>query len=235
MSGTITIIGEIHKRVESIDLFESLALAVIQNRQCVVIGLEIASDQQDILDAVMQGRAAVADIALWPQVDHPPYRRMIERFGELKRQGQCIKMVAIDSGVANVVDRDLWMALSLAEQTAHADTPILVLLGGLHTLQRVAWTVSAGKPSVAEILANRGVRVKSYPQSWIPYNKCASDNSRIGSFVKADSPLALTILNDSLMSLINARRHKSVVGVVDGFVVWECDSLPRGDLPHSIH
>jgi hypothetical protein len=212
-----------------------LALAVIQNHHCVVIGLEIASNQQDILDAMMQGRAAVDQIALWPQVDHPPYRRMLESFAEHKRQGKCIKVVAIDSGVANVVDRDLWMALSLAEQTAHADTPILVLLGGLHTLQRVAWTVSAGKPSVAEILVDRGFRVKTFPQSWIPYNKCAGNNPRISSFVNGKSLLALTILNDSLMSLINARRPKSTSGVVDGFIVWECDSLPRGDLPHSIH
>lgn len=220
--GTITIIGETHKKAESVELFQSLALDVIRHYQCVVIGLEIASDQQTVLDAVMQGRASVTDIALWPALDHPAYRHMLEHFVELKRQGQCIKVVAIDSGVANVVDRDLWMALSLAEQTAHADTPILVLLGGLHTLQRAVWTVSSGKPSVAEILVDRGFRVKTFPQSWIPYNKCAGNNPRISSFVNGKSPQALTILNDSLMSLINARRPKSTSGVVDGFVVWEC-------------
>ena len=81
-----------------------------------LLGLEIASDQQTILDAVMQGRASVNEIALWPPLDHPLYRRMIETFAELKQRGQCIKLVAIDSGVDNNIDRDLWMALSLAEQ-----------------------------------------------------------------------------------------------------------------------
>jgi uncharacterized iron-regulated protein len=53
---TITIIGESHKKSESVELFHNLALDVIRHYQCVVIGLEIASDQQTILDAVMQGR-----------------------------------------------------------------------------------------------------------------------------------------------------------------------------------
>lgn len=114
--GTITIIGESHKRVESVELFQNLALAVVRQYQCIVIGLEIASDQQTILDAAMQGRASVNEIALWPPLDHPHYRGMIGSFAEFKRQEQCIKVVAIDSGVDNNVDRDLWMALSLAEQ-----------------------------------------------------------------------------------------------------------------------
>ncbi len=225
--GTITIIGETHKKVESVQLFENLALATIQNHQCVVIGLEIASDQQDILDAAMQTRAAVDEIALWPALDHPAYRRMIEHFAEHKRQGQCIKVIAIDSGVANVVDRDLWMALSLAQQVD--DTPVLVLLGGLHTLKRVGWKNTTGRASVAELLTRWGYRVQSYPQRWP--SDCAGD-MRVGSFVKAESPQALTILNDSLMALINAKPHHSAVDVVNGFVVWECDSLSRGDLPH---
>jgi hypothetical protein len=81
--GTITIIGETHKKPESVELFQNLALDVIRHYQCVVIGLEIGSDQQTILEAVMQGRASVKEIALWPPLDHPPYRRMIETFAEL--------------------------------------------------------------------------------------------------------------------------------------------------------
>jgi hypothetical protein len=226
--GTITIIGETHKRVESVELFQSLALDVVRHHQCVVIGLEIASDQQANLDAVMQGRAPISDVALWPAIDYPSYRRMIEAFAGLKRQGQCITLVAIDSGIGNVVDRDLWMALSLAEQSENA--PILALLGALHTLKRVVWKNTTGRPSVAEILTARGFSVHSYPQRWIP-DKCAGN--RIGSFVSDKSPQALALLNGSLMSLINAKRHRSVSGVVDGFVVWGCDSLPRDDLPHS--
>ena len=62
-----------------------------------------------ILDAVVQGRSSVNEIALWPPLDHPFYRRIIENFAELKRQGQCIKVIGIDSCVDNNIDRDLWM------------------------------------------------------------------------------------------------------------------------------
>ena len=53
--GTITIIGETHKKPESVELFKSLVLEAIKDHQCVVIGLEIASNQQSVLDAVEQG------------------------------------------------------------------------------------------------------------------------------------------------------------------------------------
>jgi uncharacterized iron-regulated protein len=222
--GTITIIGETHKKAESVELFKSLVLDTIKNYQCVVIGLEIASDQQTILDAVMQGRAAVNKIALWPPIDHPPYRRMIESFAKLKRQGLCIKVVGIDSGVDNNVDRDLWMALSLAEQGR--DTPVLVLVGALHSLKRVNWTVRTGRPSVAEILVTRSFRVKSYPQLWLP-DQCAGTQHRRSRFVRPDSREALPVLNNSLISLINAKPHASVQGVVDGFILWECSTTPH--------
>ena len=111
------------------------------------------------------------------------------------------------------------MALSLAEQAG--DAPVLVLLGALHTLKRINWTVRTGRPSVAEILTAKGFSVKSYPQRWIPDN-CAGNENRRSRFVYPDSPEALTILNESMMSLINAKPHKSALGVVDGFVVWEC-------------
>jgi hypothetical protein len=63
--------------------------------------------------------------------------------------------------------------------------------------------------------------VKSFPQRWIP-DHCAGNELRTGAFVSGKSPRALTILNESVMSLINAKPHKSASGVVDGFVVWEC-------------
>jgi hypothetical protein len=124
---TITIIGESHKKAESIELFKTLVLDTIKKYQCAIVGLEIGSDQQTIIDAVMQGRESVNEIALWPPLDHPPYRSMIETFVELKQQVQCIKVIAIDSGMDNDVDRDQWMAVRLAEQGRVA--PILVLLG----------------------------------------------------------------------------------------------------------
>ncbi|MGD7036599.1 hypothetical protein [Methylotuvimicrobium buryatense] len=42
----------------------------------------------------------------------------------------------------------------------------------------------------------------------------------------------MTILNKTLLSLFNAKPAISAEGVVDGFIVWEYDSPPRGDSLH---
>ena len=74
---------------------------------------------------------------------------------------------------------------------------------------------------MAEILVKKGFNVTPYPQHW-QNNYCSGNELRIGSFVGNESPRALTLLNESLMSLLNATLHQSVPGVVDGFIVWEC-------------
>ncbi|SJM94272.1 hypothetical protein [Crenothrix polyspora] len=215
---TITIIGESHKRPESSEFFQTLVSDTIKNHQCVVVGLEIGSDQQATVDKIMQGRALTNEIKLWPQIEHPPYQRMIENFASLKAQGQCINIIAIDASMDNDVDRDEWMARQLEQA---GDKPILVLLGGLHTLKKINWLTKTGKPSVTEILTTKGFSVKSFPQRWLP-DQCADNQNRRSRFVNSNSPEALTILNESMMSLINAEPHKSAIGVVNGFVVWEC-------------
>ena len=101
--------------------------------------------------------------------------------------------------------------------------PGLVLLGALHTLKRINWRVSSGRPSVAELLSTKGLKINSFPQRWIPDN-CKINGARVSRFVRADSPEAITLLNESLMSLINATPPNTVKGIVDGFVVWECQN-----------
>lgn len=101
-----------------------------------------------------------------------------------------------------------------------------MLLGALHTLKKTDWLVAAGKPRVAEILSDKGFRVRSFPQRWLP-ERCPGNNGRKSRFVSADSPEALTILNDSLMSLINAKPHASANGVVGDFILWECSNTPH--------
>lgn len=216
---SITLIGESHQKVESVSLFKNLVLDALKEYPCIIVGLEIASDQQPVLDDVMRGEATVNDIELWSPVDHFAFRIMIEYFATLKRQGRCITMVAIDAGMDTVVNRDQWMALRLGEQVGK--NPVLVLIGALHTLKAVNWTIVNGKPFLAENLVNKGFNVTSYPQHWMQ-EQCTSSGLVKGSFVDDESPRALSLLNKSLMSLLNAKPHRSAIGVVDGFIVWEC-------------
>ena len=106
---TLTFIGESHKQTESVELFQTLVLAAVKDHHCPVIGLEIASDQQTTLDAVMLGKSSVKQIKLWPSLDHAAYRRMIENFAGFKRNDQCIRVIAIDVGMDNAVDCEQWM------------------------------------------------------------------------------------------------------------------------------
>ena len=219
--GTITFIGESHHRIESPLLIKRLIVDSISRNQCPVLALEIGSDQQPVIDQVMAGEKPVGAIEISVTIDHDPYRLMIDYFAKRKSRNSCLSVVAIDAGADLFVDRNEWMATRLAELPR--DKPIIVLVGALHTLKKVDWTVPTGKPSVAEILAGQGFRVKSFPQRWIP-GECPGNSIRQQRFVGASVPEATTILNESLLSLLNAKPAESAEGVVDGFIVWVCDS-----------
>jgi hypothetical protein len=219
LPGTITFIGESHKHSESAKLVKELVSSQVKQGQCLIVALEIADDQQPALDRVLSG-AAVSSVQIPASIDHPAMRNLIEHLAILTTQSACLSVIAIDAGPTNPHDRDEWMSKRLANLVG--DKPILVLIGALHTLQKVDWLSKSGKPSVAERLATRGFQVRSFPQRWLP-EQCGNGEERDLRFVNAESEEALTLLNKSLMALINAKPHQSARGVVDGFVVWECD------------
>ncbi|NOR70659.1 MAG: hypothetical protein GQ532_13365 [Methylomarinum sp.] len=214
---TITIIGETHKHPESITLFQSLISNHLKKNKCLTVGLEIASNQQSIIDKIKQGRAVVSDIEIPPMIDHPAFRKMIESLVKLQKTNECLKLIAIDAGDDVDLRRDEWMAIKLSEQVGK--TPILVLLGNLHSLKRIDWDLSMTKdsPSVAEILSSQGYSIKSYPQIWT--DKTCDDQNR---FIKTDEAESLSLLNNHYISMLNAFEYKASEGVVDGILLWEC-------------
>lgn len=214
--GTITIIGENHKRPESIQFFKTVIDEYLQQRKCLVVALEIASSQQTILDQVFEGKADISSVVIPPMIDHPAYRVMIHDLAEMKRSGKCLKLLAIDADLKTNSPRDEWMAMVLENQTK--GTPILALLGSLHTLRRVDWSREDPSPFVAEILAERKYVVKTYPQVWKDKN-CHTYNLLISS----DTEEATRLINDGLISLLNAYDYETVKSVVDGVILWECN------------
>jgi hypothetical protein len=224
--GSITFIGESHKRIESAMLVKDLVTAAIERGQCPILALEIADSEQPAIDRVLNEGASVSGIDIPASIDHLPMRKLIGHLATLKTRSPCFSMVAIDAGLDNPSDRDEWMAKRLAKLVG--GRPILVLIGALHTLKKVDWLVKSGKPSVAELLAEKGFRVRSFPQRWIP-DQCGAGENRHQRLVDAEKPEALGILNDSLMSLINAKPHKSARGVIDGLILWECGDQPKAE------
>jgi len=155
-SNSITIIGETHKHPEFLILFQSLISNHLKRNRCLTIGLEIASNQQPIIDEIKQGRAVVSDIKIPPMIDHPAFRKMINDLVKLQINNECLKIIAIDAGDDINLRRDEWMAINLENQIGVA--PVLVLLGNLHSLKRVDWDLSMpkGSPFVAEIISSQG-------------------------------------------------------------------------------
>lgn len=219
---SITIIGEQHKRPESIQLFQSIISEYLEQDKCLVVALEIASSQQVILDEIVEGKTTVSDIEIPPMIDHPPFRGLINDLAKMARSNDCLKLIAIDGGIGMGIRRDEWMAKILAGQVSLV--PILTLLGNLHTLKKVDWNMPMSKtsPYVSEILATLGHRSRTFPQIWED-KTCAIYNR----FVPSDSKEAEELINSKLVTLLNASDYKMVNDTVDGIILWECNGTAQ--------
>lgn len=215
---SVTIIGETHKRPESFQFFQSIINDYVQKHKCLILALEIASNQQNTIDQVIQGNAKVSDIEVVPPIDHPDFRLMIENLVNRQRNNDCFKLIAVDADIKLITDRDAWMADRFTEIIG--ETPIIALLGSMHTLKQVTWNpeMTRKPPYVPEILISKGYAVHTYPQIW----KDRECNTRY-RFIRAEEPEATELLNASLFSVLNAVAPKTAVNVVDGVVSWECD------------
>jgi hypothetical protein len=214
---TITIVGETHQRAESVDLFQSLIDDYLQQNKCLIVALEIASNQQSIIDDAVRGKVAVSAIEIAPIIDHPPFRALIDNLVRMRSNGACLELAAIDAGIEKKTGRDEWMAAELAELVSQ--DPVLALLGNLHALKKIDWdmAMTSGSPYVAEILISQGYRINSFAQIWMDGN-CDSHNR----LISADEPEATKLINSRLVALLNAFETKKASDTVDGIILWEC-------------
>ncbi|MEY3123265.1 MAG: hypothetical protein RI993_2090 [Pseudomonadota bacterium] len=212
---SITIIGEHHKRPESIQFFQSVISKYLQQDKCLVVALEIASNQQMILDEIVEGKSTVSDIKISSIIDHTAFRVMINDLAKMAKVNDCLKLIAIDAGMEIDVRRDEWMTKILAEQVSQV--PILALLGNMHSLRKVDWNFKKTAPYVAEILASLNHTIRTYPQIWV--DKTCGNQSE---FIRSDRKKAVEIINNNLTSLLNAYEYKTVSDVVDGIILWKC-------------
>lgn len=207
---TITIIGETHKRPESTQLFKSVVRKFLKQGKCLTVALEIASSQQAVLE-----KEIVSNIKIPTIIDHPAFREMIAEFIQIKQDGGCLTLLAIDADMKNSSPRDKWMAKILSSKLTNQ--PIIVLLGNLHALKRVDWNFKNDQQYVAEILSSSHHNIKTYLQIW-DEDKC---NYR-AHFISPDGHRAVDLINKHITSVLNAYEYKSVLDVTDGIFLWEC-------------
>lgn len=106
------------------------------------------------------------------------------------------------------------MAAKLAEQVGQ--TPVLALLGNLHTLKKVDWhrTITHASPYVAEILVSQNYLIYSYAQ--LGTDRHCNSRSR---FITTDKPEATQLINSKLIALLNALEKEEAANVVDGVIL----------------
>ncbi len=153
---SITLIGESHQRPESIVFFGSLVKYYLHRNRCLTVALEISSDQQSLIDKIQQDQATVANMKIASPIDHPPLRKLIQDLAEMRINGKCLKLVAVDADFKPGVERDQWIAKKLIELSR--DATVLALLGSLHTLKKIDWEYEELKEEIyaAGILVSSG-------------------------------------------------------------------------------
>ena len=212
---SMTLIGESHQRPESIVFFESLITHYLQQNKCLTVALEISSGQQSLIDEIQQGQATVANLKIASPIDHPSLRKLIQDLAEMRINGKCLKLVAVDADFKPGVERDQWIAKELIKLSGEA--PVLALLGSLHTLKKVDWMYAELKKEIyaAGILVSSGYDVKSYPQVWT--ERDCNTRTRL---IPADKPEATKLLNNRLIASLNAFEIKKATDAIDGTILW---------------
>ena len=217
----VVIIGETHRRPESTQFVTNTVGEYLQGGKCLIVGLEIPSHQQPVLERAFMkvwrlNRISISSIPLSSILDHPGYRKMLASFREQIRQGKCLKVRAIDAPQIVPVDRDKWMEKQILEMMD--GTPILVLVGNFHALKEVKWNSEAlGGLSLAERLVSRRLRVASVLQYWTKED-CGLRREEVLSTL---DPSALEYVKQ-IMGVMNAYPPDDASDVAYGVVIWRC-------------
>jgi len=149
----VVMLGTTHQQDRILSFISDL-IPRLSNSGVTHIGLEIASDQQNRLDRFMQTGKGLLDVRIFPGIDCPEYRRLIDTVRKSR-----LAPVALDlpkSMWNGNVTRDQWMAKRIAEIFQINDTAkLLVIVGNLHTLKQVDWIVPTIRGQFARYYLDR--------------------------------------------------------------------------------
>ncbi len=132
-SKQVLVVGESYGRPESARFVSDSVSAYLKGGGCLKVGLEIPSDQQEVLDSAMKGEVPVSDIKINDIIDSPAYREMLTSFSGHIKAGRCLSVKAIDVPSSVPVSRDGWMEKQTAEMAG--DTPVVLLVGNARAIK----------------------------------------------------------------------------------------------------
>ena len=213
----VVIIGDSGFNLESTALIKNIIEEYVSTKGCLNIGLEITSDQQEIVDKALKGEQKFNKLKLNPYVDRDSYIDLLLGIRKLINEGKCLKVYAIDKPDSVPIDRDAWMAELVLKLVGIE--PVLVLSGNLQTIKKITWLDEDNNARfLAERVRRKEIKTSSILQYW---TKGECEERLVSKIILSQGPRAEVYINDVLGS-VGAKASQRPSEVVDAIIIWRC-------------
>ena len=223
----VLIIGESYGQIESAHYFSGIVTDYINNGDCLKVGLEIPSDQQDVLDRAMRGEVSMSDVQIDGVIDHDGYREMLVNFSEQIIAGKCLSVYAINPPGSVPMAKDAWMEQQVVKLSD--GKPVVLLVGNKHAVKDFNTPEDSANKLLAQRLRARSIGVSSVLQHW-KAGYCASKNVK---FYDTTTDNKSAIYVKEAIGEISAEMPEKVSMVSDGVMVWSCEKIKLVEVDSS--
>jgi len=216
-SHSVTVIGEIHRRKESIELFKQVAISALKAGRCLSLAFEIESGQQVNLEAVLQGQQTASSVHIAAVIDHPALRHLLGEIGQWHRDGLCVSILAVDGAIQGALSRDKSMFLTIKQHIS--ETPILLLVGSVHTLFNLQWSENVRdsvNPYLGGMLKRSNIKTTLYLQRWSKGQGCQKKEA-----ILITAGPEFEKLQKDAVQFVNVDEPVGYQ-VTDGVIYWAC-------------
>ena len=215
----ILIIGESYGQIESTDYFSGIVTDYVSEGGCLKVGLEIPSDQQDLLDSAMRGGISMSDVEIDTVIDHDGYREMLIDFSEQIILGKCLSVYAVNPPRSVAMAKDAWMEQQVMKMSD--GKPIVLLVGNKHAVKDFNTPEDSTNKLLAQRLRARSLGVSSVLQHW-KTGYCATKNVKFYD-ITTDKKSVMYV--KQAIGEISAEMPEKVSMVCDGVMVWSCEKI----------
>ena len=211
------IIGDTGFDLQSTAFVKNSIEEYVNSKGCLKIGLEISTDQQDLLDKALKGEKKFNHLEFNPYVEKNSYIDLLLGLRKLTEEGKCIKVFAIDKPITSPVEKDAWMSAQVEKLVG--DEPILILSSNLQAIKKVEWINTENKTRfLAQRTRRKEIKTATIMQYWTS-GECSE--RLVSKFILAKGPRAQEYVNDILDS-IDAKASNLPSEVTDSIIVWLC-------------
>lgn len=167
----IVFMGTTHKQPTILDFIADL-LPRLHAAGVTHIAVEVASDQQGLIERYLTSGYGLADIDIHPSIDCPRYRYLfdiIRKIPSVERP----EVVAIDlpfQRYNDAVNRDACMAANLEKIiSTHPKAKIFAILGTFHVLRQLNWSrrVPNGHVAIRSLLSQNNPQLSMFSMAHI--------------------------------------------------------------------